>query len=176
MILVKGNSVRIVGRQGPKQGSKQGGGGHKNIIANSSNNAQDDSMERMSSKEKEDISVKDGGGLSMVAAASAPAATEETEEKSFAMAGVVRRMEFARAPGQIPITASEVREDLAEKVFVQLRDAVRQNRSLYGKVVHDSKLLFAIMDKDGDGKLSLAEFSSALRRLGLGLPSIRAGM
>ena len=158
-----------VSKQGPKQGSKQGGGGHKTINANSSNNAQDDSMERMSSKEKEDISVKDGGGLSMVAAASAPAATEETEEKSFAMAGVVRRMEFARAPGQIPITASEVREDLAEKVFVQLRDAVRQNRSLYGKVVHDSKLLFAIMDKDGDGKLSLAEFSSALRRLGLGL-------
>jgi Ca2+-binding EF-hand superfamily protein len=46
---------------------------------------------------------------------------------------------------------------------------VRQNRSLFGKVIHDARALFVIMDRDGDGVLSLQEFAGACRRLGLGL-------
>jgi Ca2+-binding EF-hand superfamily protein len=85
------------------------------------------------------------------------------------MAGVVRRMDFARAPGQVAISAEEVKEELTAKIFDQFRDAVRLNRSLYGRVIHSAKVLFEIMDKDSDGVVSFQEFSGAQRRLGIGL-------
>jgi hypothetical protein len=55
------------------------------------------------------------------------------------------------------------------KVFLDLAEAVRRNRSLYGKVLRNHNTLFEVMDKDSDGVLSVAEFGAALRRLGLGL-------
>ena len=57
----------------------------------------------------------------------------------------------------------------ARKVFLDLAEAVRRNRSLYGKVLRDHNTLFETMDKDSDGVLSVAEFGAALRRLGLGM-------
>ena len=58
---------------------------------------------------------------------------------------------------------------VSRKVFLDLAQAVRQNRSLYGKVLRDNNALFEIMDKDCDGVLSVAEFGAALRRLGLAM-------
>lgn len=50
-----------------------------------------------------------------------------------------------------------------------LRHAIRARRSVNGITVHDTRSIFASLDKDSSGELDMNELTLGLRRLGLGL-------
>lgn len=54
-------------------------------------------------------------------------------------------------------------------VRMALRHAIRARRSINGITVHDTRSIFASLDKDSSGELDMSELTLGLRRLGLGL-------
>jgi hypothetical protein len=86
-----------------------------------------------------------------------------------------RRQEEARGrelagAGAMRLTAEERQmRQLANLIDVLRQAMAHRNRKLYGKTVRDWAGVFKLIDRDGSGSVSQAEFKAAMRRMGLGL-------
>jgi hypothetical protein len=58
---------------------------------------------------------------------------------------------------------------LANLIDVLRQAMAHRSRKLYGKTVRDWKGVFALIDRNGTGSVTQAEFKGAMRRMGLGL-------
>lgn len=68
------------------------------------------------------------------------------------------------------MSSSPVRNaELNEHAVAILRRAIGARRSLFGATVESNSGLFEAMDRDSDGQVTAAEFTSSVRRLDLGL-------
>lgn len=100
---------------------------------------------------------------------------QQSAEDTAAHKREARRLEEAR--GRELATAGAMRlgpEERQMRQLANLIDVLRQamahrSRKLYGKTVRDWKGVFAVIDRDGNGSVTQAEFKAAMRRLGLGL-------
>lgn len=90
-----------------------------------------------------------------------------------------RRAEEARGrelagAGKMRLTAEERQmRQLANLIDVLRQAMAHGNRKLYGKTVRDWAGVFKLIDRDGSGSVSKAEFKTAMRRMGLGLSDLQ---
>ena len=100
---------------------------------------------------------------------------QQAAEDTAARKREARRQEEAR--GRELAGAGAMRlgpEERQMRQLANLIDVLRQamahrSRKLYGKTVRDWKGVFALIDRNGTGSVTQAEFTSAMRRMGLGL-------
>ena len=102
-------------------------------------------------------------------------------EETAARRREARRQEEARGrelagAGAMRLTPEERQmRQLANLIDVLRQAMAHRNRKLYGKTVRDWKGVFALIDRDGKGSVTQAEFKGAMNRMGLGLSDQQVG-
>lgn len=67
------------------------------------------------------------------------------------------------------LTSEEKLQRESDKISNVINQLIRGRRQLYGTMIRDAESTFRAIDRDGSGTLDYGEFSTAMKRLGLGL-------
>jgi Ca2+-binding EF-hand superfamily protein len=130
---------------------------------------------------KRPVSAPARGGPELDSQESAAGALEDDGASPQPPARRHRRQVVARRPmkrrgvadlakkEQFKLSTEERLQRQSDQISNVINQLIRGRRQLYGTMMRDAESTFKAIDKDGSGALDYTEFSSAMKRLGLGL-------